>query len=97
MDKYNSRTAKLLAKINKYSDYAITISSTCTLYSTPIVSDDWRAHEEEHKRQFKEEGWIKFVVKYFYYNLTKGYQNNPYEISARKAAERPNLQPSVQT
>lgn len=41
-------------------------------------------HESRHKRQQWDEP-ILFYPKYLYYNLTKGYENNPYEIDARLA------------
>lgn len=40
-------------------------------------------HEERHIQQVKNEGRIKFIFKYLYYNFKYGYYNNPYEIEAR--------------
>lgn len=42
-------------------------------------------HEKVHIDQ-QIRGWIiGFYIKYFYYNWKYGYDNNPYEIEARKA------------
>ncbi len=56
------------------------------LFSDPKDKvDDWLfRHEIEHVYQIKREGWIKFHVKYLYFLIRYGYENNPYEIDARK-------------
>lgn len=41
-------------------------------------------HENAHKRQQAEEPFL-FYPKYLFFNLTRGYKNNPYEIEARRA------------
>lgn len=90
-DKYNSRIAGFLGKLNgSKAHFAITISSTCTLYSCEQRTVDanttgWRKHEDCHKEQIKHEGWLLFMVKYFWWNIAKGYTNNPYEVLAREA------------
>lgn len=86
MDIYNSKIAAMVGWLNKAPHgYAVTISKSTTLYSVPIdvVSDSWRAHEDCHKQQISNEGWLLFMCKYLFWNITKGYQNNPYEIAAR--------------
>mgnify|MGYP003676520526 CR=1 FL=1 len=40
-------------------------------------------HELIHWRQFQENGFIPFLISYAIEALTKGYDNNPYEIEAR--------------
>jgi hypothetical protein len=86
-DKYNSYIAKILGKINGYERFAITISSTCTLYSVSEneITERWRKHEDRHKLQYKQNGWFKFVFLYLYYLIRDGYTNNPFEIDARAA------------
>ncbi len=39
-------------------------------------------HELEHVYQQIREGRVRFYLKYFYYSLRYGYQNNPYEVEA---------------
>lgn len=41
-------------------------------------------HEARHIEQVKENGRIKFIFKYLYYNIRYGYKNNPFEVDARK-------------
>lgn len=45
-----------------------------------------RRHELKHAEQMEREGIIKFLIKYNWYWITKGYTLNPYEVEARAAA-----------
>jgi type II secretory pathway component PulM len=84
-DKYNSTFAKLMGWINgAKTGFAVTVGQT-TYYSVDqnLVGIRWRAHEERHKKQFAEKGTIVFLCTYFWYLITKGYKNNPYEVDAR--------------
>ena len=45
-------------------------------------------HELVHHKQQVRELHIFFYIRYFYYNITRGYVNNPYEIEARKETEQ---------
>jgi len=47
----------------------------------------YKAHEREHVRQFEREG-LGFEARYTAALITHGYEKNPYEIAARKAAAR---------
>ena len=40
-------------------------------------------HELEHAYQQVREGVIFFYLKYFWYSLRYGYQDNPFEVAAR--------------
>jgi len=86
-DRYNSKIAKWIGKINHTASghWAITITANTTLYSCAeaLVNPNWRRHEECHKAQIRKEGFI-FYVKYIYFNILFGYWDNPYEIEARK-------------
>ena len=88
MDKYNARWTMILAPKGK-TQWAVTTSSKRTWYSVSkeVVDSDpaWRRHEDKHKEQYRREGWLKFVVKYLYYQIKYGYYNNPYEVEARAA------------
>lgn len=84
-DKYNRKWVMLLAQDNA-PEWAVTIGQT-TYYSCSesLVDSAWRRHEDCHKQQWAEEGRIKFLVKYLFFNVTRGYNCNPYEIEARMA------------
>lgn len=56
------------------------------------IGDEWipfsmYCHEMRHIEQVKENGRIKFCIKYIYYNVRYGYKNNPFEIEAHAAEE----------
>lgn len=90
-DKYNSKIAAFVGWLNKSPyGWAVTISSTCTLYSLPkgMVGNNWRVHEDCHKLQIAKLGWFRFMYRYFKYNLTVGYSANPFEVEARAAVAR---------
>jgi hypothetical protein len=57
------------------------------IYLDPDHMDDEKLirHEKKHIEQIQEQGRLKFAVKYTYYTMRYGYQNNPYEIEAREA------------
>ncbi|MFZ4858880.1 MAG: hypothetical protein ACOYL3_21060 [Desulfuromonadaceae bacterium] len=87
-DKYNSKFARFVGWLNNYEaheGFAVTIGKSCTLYSVSEdkVHADWRRHELVHQRQLKELGWWRFMYRYFFYNITRGYRMNPFEQMAR--------------
>jgi hypothetical protein len=88
MDRYNNPIAKILGMCNNHELFAVTISSTCTLYSCfpRYINKSWFEHEEMHKRQIRRDGWFKFMTKYLWYNMTVGYDKNPYEVEAGKVS-----------
>ena len=47
------------------------------------LSESHYNHEACHIEQVKKEGRLKFIIKYLFYNIKYGYQNNPYEVEAR--------------
>jgi hypothetical protein len=83
MNKYNRKWVLKFAPRGEIR-WAITLGQT-TYYSVSDVGQSWMNHENCHKRQWAKEGVIKFAIKYLWYQITKGYTNNPYEIEARKA------------
>ena len=95
--KYKEREAKGLIKL--YMDklgYTGLASPWNIIYYTDIknVSIYLRNHELTHLEQMRRYSkWIIlskiiFLIKYNYYWLTRGYENNPYEIEARKASTK---------
>ena len=87
MDKYNHWIGQLFGKLfNNSKPYAITLGQT-TYYSCPStdVSPRWHKHEDEHKRQWDRDGKAKFLSRYLWQWITRGYDKIDYEIEARKA------------
>ena len=58
-----------------------------TIYLAPGSMQDrcLIRHEATHLAQIAREGRLMFTVKYLWWNCTRGYLNNPFEIEARKA------------
>jgi len=44
-------------------------------------------HEQVHVDQYAREGFVLFILKYFWYCIQYGYPDNPFEIEARKGGE----------
>ena len=89
MDKYDHWLPKLFMKFNHAPNWAVTIGQTTYYSVTPMyVAPSWRRHEDTHKKQWADEGFFKFLLKYLFFNITRGYMNNPYEIEARATEER---------
>ena len=50
-------------------------------------------HELCHVRQYRQHGFIWFLVQYLWESICKGYFNNKFEVEARKAEEEEPLSP----
>jgi hypothetical protein len=87
MDKYNHWLGKFFGRLNKQELYAVTFGQTA-YYSCSIdlVGAGWRAHEDKHKEQYARDGWVKFLTRYIWQRITKGYENIDYEKEAMQAA-----------
>lgn len=89
--KENSWVAKIAAWKLKANAVAIVFGSTIHLWNSSkddfLRDEKWVKHELCHIRQYKEHGYIGFIVKYLWESLRKGYYNNKFEVEARKAEE----------
>jgi len=87
-DIYNSKLAKFLGNFHDNYYYAITTSKDCTRYSCEEhqVNLQWRNHENTHKDQYKKLGWCNFIIQYLWESIVHGYENNKFEVEARKVA-----------
>ena len=65
---------------------AITMPWKTIYLKQGYVAPEWLIrHEEVHIKQIKELGAFKFTFLYLWYIIKYGYENNPFEIEARKA------------
>ena len=89
--KENSYVAKIAARKLKASSVAIVFGSTIHLWNSSkedfLKNERWLKHELCHIRQYKEHGYIGFLVKYLWESFRKGYYNNKFEVEARKAED----------
>ncbi len=87
--KENSWIARLAAKKLHASNVAIVIGRTIYLYNVTkqelLKNERWLKHELCHIKQFKQYGFITFIVKYLWESIHKGYFNNKFEVEARRA------------
>jgi hypothetical protein len=85
----NSLIAKLAARKLKTQNMAITLGHKIRLHhvSKEVFLKDipWLCHELRHVAQFRQHGFLTFIIKYLWESLQKGYYNNKWEIEARNA------------
>ena len=88
----NSWLALIAARKLKASSVAMVLGNTVHLWGTTkenfLADECWVRHELCHIKQFKEHGFIIFLIKYLWESMRHGYYNNKYEAEAR-AAEQP--------
>ncbi len=89
--KENSWIAKLAAKKLKAKNVAIVFGKTIHLHNVSAAyflnDEKWLKHEACHIRQFKQNGFFTFIVKYLWESIKHGYYNNKFEAEARLAEE----------
>lgn len=89
--KENSWLAKLAAKKLGTRSVALVLGKTIHLHNATskefLQDEKWVKHELCHIKQFKQHGYVGFIVKYLWESIRKGYYNNRFEVEARKAEE----------
>ncbi len=87
--KENSWIAKLAAIKLRSNRVAIVIGKTIHLHNTTkqefLKDEKWVKHELCHVKQFQQNGYLFFIVKYLWESIKHGYFNNKYEVEAREA------------
>ena len=87
--KENSFVARLAALKLGTKAVAIVFGKTIYLHNTTreefLKNERWVKHELCHIRQFKQHGYVPFILKYVWESLRSGYYNNKYEAEARAA------------
>jgi hypothetical protein len=89
--KENSWLAKIAAIKLGTKAVAMVLGKTIHLHNTTkagfLQHEKWVKHELCHINQFKEHGYLGFIIKYIWESIRKGYYNNRFEVEARKAEE----------
>ena len=89
--KENSWIAKIAARKLKSKDVAIVLGKTIHLHKISkeefLDNKKWVKHEGCHIRQFENNGYVLFILKYLWESIRYGYHNNKYEKEARFAEE----------
>ena len=93
--KERSPIARLAAMMLRENNMAIVIGTTIHLWNASkedlLKNRKWLQHELVHVQQFKQHGFMKFLILYAAKSLRNGYHNNKYEIEAREK-ENDNMQ-----
>lgn len=87
--KENSFLARIAAYRLRSSRVAMVWGKQILLFGVSknefLASSKWVKHEMEHVRQFAYYGFFKFLFLYLIESIKNGYQNNKFEIAARRA------------
>lgn len=93
--KENSWVAKLAAKKMQADKAAIVFGNTIHLHNTSrtefLNDSDWVCHELKHVQQYQENGFVGFIGKYLFAWMKNGYNNNRFEVEARKSEKNVSL------
>jgi len=84
----NSRLAKMVARINGSSSYAITFGKTIFISCKKedfFAKPWWVKHELAHVAQYEKKGFFGFLSSYVYYSLFHRKSENPFEKEAEDA------------
>ncbi len=89
--KEKSWLAKIAAIRLRSSSAAMVLGKTIHLHNTSkdefLQNKKWVKHELCHVQQFKQHGYLLFLIKYVWESLKKGYCNNKFEVEARAAED----------
>lgn len=84
-----SKRAWLAAKILKTNQVAIVFGDTICLHNTTKqafeANTPWLRHELKHVQQYRQYGYVRFILFYLLETLQHGYYNNRFEVEARAA------------
>ena len=73
------------------SNVAMVLGSTIHLHNITkenfLQDTRWLKHELCHVQQFRQHGYIIFIVKYLWESIRSGYYLNRFEVEARTAEE----------
>lgn len=91
--KEHSLLARIAAWKMKAKQVAIVFGNTIHLHNTSanefLSNEKWLKHELKHIEQYKQHGFVVFILKYLWESLKKGYYNNRFEVEAREAERMP--------
>jgi hypothetical protein len=87
--KENSWIARIAAWKLGCRSVALVLGSTIYLHNASrnefLKNERWVKHERCHLKQFREHGYLGFIIKYLWESVRHGYYNNRFEVEARQA------------
>lgn len=86
------KTKSLIARLAAFNlntnRMAITFGNTIHLWNVSreefLADKKWICHELTHVKQYREHGFITFIIKYLMESIKHGYYNNKFEREARE-------------
>lgn len=89
--KESSWIARIAAAKLRCNSVAIVIGNTIHLNNSSkkdfLQNQQWLKHELCHVRQYRQHGFLPFIIKYVWESIKNGYYNNRFEAAARAAGE----------
>ncbi len=89
--KENSRLAAIASKKLGTKSVAMVLGNTIHLHGAGkeefLKDTRWVKHELCHLQQYRQDGYLGFIVKYLWQTIRNGYYNNQFEVAARAAEE----------
>jgi hypothetical protein len=86
--KENSWLAKIAARNLESSSMAMVVGKTIHLHNSSradfLSNKRWVRHEVAHVNQYARLGMFRFIFFYLLETFNKGYENNRFEVDARK-------------
>ena len=86
--KENSWLAKIAAKKLESQSIAMVVGKTIHLHNSTkadfLRNKRWVRHEVAHVKQYARLGVVRFIFLYLLETFNKGYENNRFEVDARK-------------
>jgi hypothetical protein len=97
--KENSWRARIAARQLKGAQAAIVFNNVIHLWGvgkdTFLQNLSWTRHEVAHVYQYKQYGFVRFILLYLLETARKGYHNNRFEAEARSKEEDLSILESV--
>jgi hypothetical protein len=91
--KENSLLARIAAYKLRSNSVAMVIGKTIHLHNSTredfLNNEHWVRHEVAHIKQYLELGFFTFIALYLIENFKKGYENNRFEVDARRKEKDP--------
>jgi hypothetical protein len=97
--KENAWMARIAACKLRQNKVAMVWGNTILLHNTTeaafLNNKRWLRHELAHVQQFKQHGFVWFLILYLIESIQHGYHNNKFEIAARAAEDDETIETNV--
>lgn len=95
----NALPARIAARLLRGQAAAMVVGSTLYLWGATagdfLADTRWRRHEACHVLQYRRHGICGFLLRYAWETIRHGYEGNAFEVEARAASGRADIDASV--